>query len=72
MTKLEKAIKGTECCNHIGREAHKGGCSRCPYRRTDEEFLPHACCTDLGKDVYELLNEKAIRISVRTKTTEEK
>ena len=65
MTKLEKAIRGTECCNHIGSEAYSGGCSRCPYRRADEERLPHACRTDLGKDVYELLNEKAIRISVK-------
>jgi len=54
MADREKMIKGLECCNHLGREASRGGCTRCPYFEATYE-VGKDCRQALDEDLYQLL-----------------
>lgn len=59
MADRDTAIRGIECCNHMGREQHRGGCSRCPYFNATET-IGKDCRQALDEDLYELLVEDAM------------
>lgn len=52
----EKAIRGIEACNHMGREAYRGGCTRCPYFNSTYE-IGKDCRQALDDDLYEILTQ---------------
>ena len=54
MPDRDKTIRGLECCNHLGREHYRGGCTRCPYR--DPEH-PGLCRMQMAQDTLELLGQ---------------
>jgi len=57
MADRDKVIRGLECCNHTGREAYRGGCSRCPYH--DPSNIED-CRARMDRDALELLVDDTI------------
>ena len=65
MDKLEKVIKGLECCMSDGSECYEPSNGKCPYYKDD--VSTSACTDDLFYDVYALLKaqeQKPISASI--------
>lgn len=74
MDKLEKVIKGLECCR-IDENRHIN-CADCPYY-TDDDKGQMWCSNEINNDAIELLKEQKERIAVleeeaKTKGTPQK